>query len=402
MPPTWRAALTYIVYFTAVGAAWPYLPVFYRGLGLGLGTIGLIGALAAGTQLVGAPVWGGLADRFPHSRLSLPVAAFVATGGTLVLVNAHELPVIAAGAFILAFGLAGIGPVLDARTLDLLGADKIRYGQLRAWGSLAFVVAAWLVGGLIDAHGTMALFLVYIPMLALTAFIAFTLPRRSTARSGSILRGAWVLVGAPGMRVFLLGALLVWTMLSAVNSFYSIQVVALGGPAQTVGLAWAIGALIEVPIMFGFPRLAARFGMGRLLVLGASAFAVRAAAAAAATDATMLVLISPLEGIAFGLFFVGGVAFVSSRAPSGLAATAQGVYAAVTGLAAILGAAYGGLVAGALSLAGLFAISAVCGGLAALVIAVAVRPRTRPGGPAESATAGPADRLALLSQEVQP
>lgn len=55
MPPIWRAASTYIVYFVAVGAAFPYLPVHYRALGLDLGTIGLLAALSAATQLVAAP-----------------------------------------------------------------------------------------------------------------------------------------------------------------------------------------------------------------------------------------------------------------------------------------------------------------------------------------------------------
>ena len=50
MPPIWRAASTYIVYFVAVGAAYPYLPVHYRALGLDLGTIGLLAALAAATH----------------------------------------------------------------------------------------------------------------------------------------------------------------------------------------------------------------------------------------------------------------------------------------------------------------------------------------------------------------
>ncbi len=59
MPPIWRAAGTYIVYFVAVGASFPYLPVHYRALGLDLDTIGFLAALSAATQLVAAPAGGG-------------------------------------------------------------------------------------------------------------------------------------------------------------------------------------------------------------------------------------------------------------------------------------------------------------------------------------------------------
>ena len=76
-----RIFVAYLVYFVALGAAFPYLPVYYRQLGLGLTEIGLLTALQAGIQLVLAPVWGGLGDRFPRSRATLPLAALVATAG---------------------------------------------------------------------------------------------------------------------------------------------------------------------------------------------------------------------------------------------------------------------------------------------------------------------------------
>ena len=70
-----RILLAYLIYFAALGAAFPYLPVFYHDIGLGLEQIGILTALQAAMQLLLAPVWGGLADRFPHTRVTLPLAA---------------------------------------------------------------------------------------------------------------------------------------------------------------------------------------------------------------------------------------------------------------------------------------------------------------------------------------
>lgn len=336
-------------------------------------------------QLLAAPAWGALADRFPRTRLTLPAATLVGVAGAVLLANARDLPAITAGVLVLAAGLAGVGPVLDARAIETLGPARIRYGQVRAIGSVAFVVVAWGVGLLIDRRDAGALFLAYLPALLVTAAVSATLVRRPTTRAVGIARGALSLVRAPGMRLFMFGTFLVWTALVAANAFYSIRVTALGGEAQTVGLAWAVGAAVEVPVMWFYPRIAVRFGTGRPLVVGAVLFAVRAAIAAVATDPLLLVAISPIEGIAFGLFYVGGVTFVAERAPAGLAATAQGVFTAVAGLAAIVGSAAGGVVAGALEIEGLFAVSAAASTLAALVIALAVRgaadPGARPSGP---------------------
>jgi PPP family 3-phenylpropionic acid transporter len=363
-----------------VGAAFPYLPVHYRALGLDLDMIGLLAALSAATQLVAAPAWGAVADLFGRSRLTLPAAALVAAGGALALALAREPSTVTAAVVVLSAGLAGIGPVLDARTLELLGADRARYGRVRAWGSVSFVISAAICGPLLDARGTGALFLVYVPCLALTALIALGVPRRATRRPASLRVGTFQLLRQPRMVRFLAGSLMVWAALAAVNGFYSIQIVALGGAASLVGLAWVVGALVEIPIMWSFPRLAARFGSGRLLVAGGALFAARNVLAAIAPNGEVLVAIAPLEGAGFGLFFVGGVGFVAARAPAGLAGTAQGIFSATTGLATILGTGAAGLIATALTIPGMFAAAGVVGVIAAIVVADAVRGSVVPAG----------------------
>ena len=88
MPGVRRVTLAYIVYFTSLGASFPYLPVFYRqSLHLDLAAVGSIAAAQAAMSLLAAPLWGGLADRFPRSPLTHPVAAFVAAAGAAVLLS---------------------------------------------------------------------------------------------------------------------------------------------------------------------------------------------------------------------------------------------------------------------------------------------------------------------------
>ena len=192
------------------------------------------------------------------------------------------------------------------------------------------------------------------------------------------MRGAVGMVRGPGMRLFLFGTFLVWTSLVAVNTFVSIRMAGLGGAAPTVGLVWAIGAAVEVPIMWFFPRIARRFGTGPPLIIGAVLFSVRAGIAAIATDPLVLLATAPIEGMAFGLFYVGGVTFVAERASRGLAATAQGLFSAASGLAAIVGSVMGGLIAGATSIQSLFAICSVASLAAAIVVALAVRQSVTP------------------------
>jgi PPP family 3-phenylpropionic acid transporter len=371
-----RILVAYLVYFVALGAAFPYLPVFYHDLGLGLAEIGALTAIQAAIQLVLAPVWGGLADRFPRTRLTLPLAAVVATIGATILFRATDFGVVLAGSVVLYGGMAGIGPTLDARTLETLGtARRSRYGEVRAFGSLAFVLATLAVGFLLDAEGARSLFWVYIPFLIGTVVVTASIPRRGATRSTNILRGATSFLVRGRIALFFIGVVVVWSALAAANAFYSIQIVALGGSAGLVGIAWSIGAFIEVPYMYAFPRIAKRFRTERLVVAGSVAFAARAFLAAFVSDPAALVVLAPLEGFGFASVFVGGVTVVAERAPAGLQGTAQGLFAASTGLATIIGSLVGGVVAGLLGIEGLFAVSGLIGLVGSLILGLAlIRP----------------------------
>ena len=268
--------------------------------------------------------------------------------------------------------------MLDARTVDLLGDDRDRYGRARAWGSVAFIVAALVVGGVVDRTTPGGLFLVYVPALALTSVAGWLLLGGASGRGRRLLRvgrsDVAALLRQGSLGLFLAGSTLLWSAVTAVSTFFSVHLVTLGAPAQVVGLAWALGAIVEVPLMFAFPTLVRRIGSERLLVLAAIAFAVRALGFGLTTNVALLLAIQPLAGVGFALFYVGTVTYVSREAPSRLQATAQGIFSGTAfSVGSIVGATVGGQLGDALTLRGLFLACALATGVAALVVARAVR-----------------------------
>src|ERR687897_2781314 len=79
----------FVTLYIAVGAMFPFIPVYYSSLGISLDGVGLLGALSAGTAAIGSPLWGAASDRFGASRAVMPVAALAAaaaaTGVPLVV-----------------------------------------------------------------------------------------------------------------------------------------------------------------------------------------------------------------------------------------------------------------------------------------------------------------------------
>lgn len=368
------ARLAYVTVFAAVGATAPFLPVYYQSLGIGLGVIPMLGALMAGAGLIGSPLWGTIADRFRTSNLVLPAAALVASVGG-VLLGVVGWPALILVVPILGIGTSGIGPVLDARALEAVGEDRDRYGRFRVWGSASFVVVAIAVGWLIERTEVRSLFLVYVPMLLLTALIGLGLRPRGLVPPMPRLSGVKAVVRSPVLGPFLLASLLSWTASSAVNAYFSIYLRQIGAPDTVIGFAWAIGAVVEVPLMIAFPLLARRFGVERLIVLGAACMVVRAIVVSVVHDPLLVTSTMLLHGAGFALLTIGGVTYVSRHAPAGTAATAQGVLTATAySLASIIGPTIAGVLAGRFLLPEVFGIVSVGSICAVGALALALAP----------------------------
>jgi PPP family 3-phenylpropionic acid transporter len=242
------------------------------------------------------------------------------------------------------------------------------------------------------------MFALYGPLLVATGLAAFVLLRlpgddRSGRSPETRLRGGgtraalsafslstiMAAIRQPIIGRFFVGSVIVWTAFATLQTFVSLRVIQLGGDATAVGATWSVGALVEIPLMFAFPNLARRFGAERLLIVGAIAFGLRAAAVALVSTPWLVVAVSPLAGVGFAFFYVGTVTWVAGALPRGVQATAQGIFTGTAvSIGAIGGAILGGLIAGALSLPALFVVAAVGHGIGAIVVwqAIGRRPAT--------------------------
>src|SRR5712691_5401905 len=269
-------AVVYALLFFAVGTFFPYLSVFYRSVGLSFEGIGVITALTGFVAVVAAPVWGTAVDRLRDARGPLLVAGLWGAAAAGWLAVNREPLMIAFASAVMSAGTAGMDRCSTA-------------GRARAWGSAAFVAGALAVGFFLDRTGPAGLFLLYAPGIAVTGVMAWLLLGRSAGRTGRTVsigmgRDLGALVRDPTLLLLFVGSVIVWTAVSAVTTFVSVHLVELGSGSAVVGFVFAPGAIVEVPLMLAFPALARRTGAERLLILGAVAFAGRAAGWAIASE----------------------------------------------------------------------------------------------------------------------
>jgi len=376
------SGMAYALYFGAIGAWSPYWPVYFTHLGVDLAAIGLLAAIPAAVQIFASPSWGLLADRLGDVRPSLVAAAIICVGAALLMASGPATPWLFPAVALLALGGSAWPPLMDARTVSALGAQRDRYGQARGIGSAGFIVCSVVVGVLVTAHGPRVLFAAYVPLVAIAGLWVAGLFGRAGVRqrvAGVGPLGALRLLRDRSMALMFAGSVLVWAACNGASAFFSLRLVAQGGDATIVGVGWAMNAIVEIPFMLLFRPLARRTGVPALIATGAAVLAIRNLGWALAGNDLATVGVALLSGVGFSLFLVGVTGWLADRVPASLRATAQALFLGTAyAIGTITGSLGAGWLANSVSLDAMFYVATVVAAVGALTIWAAVgRPSPR-------------------------
>ncbi len=369
------AAGFYFCIFGALGALFPFLPILLRDRGFSGTALGALMATLPISNLVVPPLWGLIADLYRARSqllfvaaagagltllLLIPEGTLLATMGVLVLINLFRAP---------------LTPLADASTRSLLGAESVRYGQIRVWGSIGFALAVWATGAL-DAAGRPALMLGGTGLLYLAAAgVSLGLPRGHTHRRQHFGAPAWALLRRPRFLLFLAGTAAYYAGHATYDAFISLHLEDLGASHATIGESWAIGVSGEILIMFAAPHILRVVRGSHLLVLCSCVAALRWYLLATVTTPALVLLSQPLHGLTFGLWFVAFVDQAQEQAPDGLRSTVQTLASASMGVGMVLGYLGGGRLMDLSGTASVF--QAAVGAAAVSFLLYAARLRTR-------------------------
>lgn len=341
----WLMAAYYFFFYGAFGCFLTYLPLYYQHIGLPGEKIGLLVALSPVVLFVSGPLWGAIADRFNLHRWLLPLATFSAIGPVFLFPLTRDLSFLIPLVLVQAFFSQAIGPLMDSAALDIAGKTKTDFGQVRLGGSVGFMVISVIVGWLITNFGLEWLFYSYMTCMAIAGLIALALPARAHHWQAPLWQGLRNLLSKPPLVFFLVAAFLVGVAANAVQFFFPIYLTDLGSDANLVGIAGALAALTEVPVLYSGNRIVRKVGgLWIGVVLGACIYASRWFLLSFMANPVAATLTQALHGFSFGLFYVAGVAFVDANTPDGLSATAQSLFfVAMWGLGAAAGSVLGGM-----------------------------------------------------------
>ncbi|MEJ7618685.1 MAG: MFS transporter [Pyrinomonadaceae bacterium] len=362
-----QLSAAYFLYFITLGLFGPYFPVYLRERGLSGVQIGWVLALSPVLKIFVPPILGALADRARGPRFWGMVTAWAALSSLALVVT------LSGNSWALIFSIAcycaATAPVmalLDSATLHFLQrTQQGRFGYVRLWGSLGFVLSSCGLGllytdlpaqiiaaSLIGAHLVFALFITGAriedaPLGISNLFTQYRL-------IASLLRNpvAWLLLST----IFLNRV-----ASSPYSVFYTVFLQDIGLGGDVVALTWGLAVGVEVVTMLFVDRLIDRLGAGRVLALGVGLEAVRWLALSTLHTKTALLLIAPWHGLAFGLLYVASVREMTRIAPRELRTLGQGLAAAAAGGGQVIGFIGSGYLFQRLGGGGLFLAAALVG-----------------------------------------
>lgn len=385
MAPTHRRlAAFYAAYLAALGAFSPYFPLFLDAQGLSAVAISTLMSLWYGTRIVAPSAWGWLTQnsarpiRWLRGGALLTLLCFA--GFTL-----EGLPWIALLAVMAAFSFFynAIMPQFEAITLSHLSAEPQRYGRIRLWGSVGFLVTAFGFGPMFDALGIGWLPWAMLPLFALVVWGACVNDYGPPLPDDRARESLATSLRRPGLAALITAGFLMQVAHGPYYVFFSLHLAEHGYSRGALGGFWAVGVFAEI-LMFWFAgRLLERHGAVVLMRWCMAIAALRFALTALLPGAVPVLLFAQTgHAASFGLYHAASMQRVARLFPGRLLGQGQGL---LYGLGSGVGGVAGAMLAGAMWQLGggraafLAAALAACAGL--VVTLRAMQPgdaRTRP------------------------
>jgi nucleoside transporter len=326
-----RLSVMMFLQFFTWGAWTPPIGACFSANGLSGATAGVLGAGPIAAMI--APLFLGLvADRLFPSQVVMGVLMLIASAfmylalGYAEAGNADMVWWMFFGHMLCYMPTLGLGNTIAFANVD----DQNKFPAIRVWGTIGWIVAGLVVGGLAWSTSFNIMRLSAIAAAVLGIY-CFTLPHTPPPAKGKPLNlGSLLMVDAFGLlksvpfAVFMVCSTLICIPLAYYYAFTSNLLTTAG--FEQAGSTMTIGQMSEIVFMLLIPFFFRRLGVKWMILVGMLAWVARYLLFAfGAPDQViwMLLLGLVLHGICYDFFFVTGFMYTDQKAPAEVRGQAQ-------------------------------------------------------------------------------
>jgi PPP family 3-phenylpropionic acid transporter len=349
----------------------PYAPLWFQSLGFSTLVIGAILSTQSWTRVFAPYAWSWFGDHSGRRVELIRVSALGALLSAAGLLGVHGAVPVALTCALLFIANGGVIPLSEATLAHLLhtaeGVDPSRYGRVRVWGSIGFIVSVTSFGSLLEAAG-IGIFPVFVAaMNALLLAAALRLPNtRESARHADAAPAVLPLLRRPEVAWFFASVFFTVLAHTSLYAFLSLYLVWLGYGKAAVGALWAVSVVVEIACFWTQGRWFGWLAPHRWLEVVAGVTALRfVATAAGGAWLPVLVLAQLTHAVTFAAHHASCIALVHQHFPGRLRGRGQALYTSLGyGLSGVVGGVGGGWLILHLGYPSVFWAAALCAGAA--------------------------------------
>ncbi|MDO8894969.1 MAG: MFS transporter [Nitrosomonas sp.] len=264
--PYWRLSGFYFFYFAVIGAFAPYWSLYLQSLGFSALQIGVLMSLLLFTRIFSPAAWGWLAD---HMGKRVRVVQIAAASGLLSFCGFFLGESFAWVFFVMlamSFFWSASLPIMEAITLSHLGERTDKYGRIRSWGSVGFVLAVVGIGYFLQSVEIIWLLWIILGLKFGILIFSYQIPEKEIINYTAGLHTVRQICLRPEVMAFLIASLLMLFAHGAYYTFFSIYLVEHGYDKGFIGWLWATGVICEIGIFFIMPWLMRHFSLKHILI----------------------------------------------------------------------------------------------------------------------------------------
>lgn len=264
--PYWRLSGFYFFYFAFVGAFSPYWSLYLQSLSFDAVQIGVLMSLLLVTRIFSPAIWGWLADHTGKRVRVMQVAAVCGFVSFCGFFFGESFIWIFLVMLSMSFFWSASLPLMEAITLSHLGERTEKYGRIRSWGSLGFVLAVVGIGYTLESVAIAWLLWIVLGLKLGIVIFSYQLVEKEIIKYTTGFDSLKQICSRPEVAAFLFSSFLMLFAHGAYYTFFSIHLVDAGYDKGFVGWLWAIGVMCEIGIFFIMPWLMRRFYLVHFLV----------------------------------------------------------------------------------------------------------------------------------------
>ncbi|NQX79436.1 MAG: MFS transporter [Hyphomicrobiaceae bacterium] len=328
--------------FAYIGIYLPFISIWLSGRGMTSLEIAILLSAPSFFRVIVTPIIGIWSDTKLDHRTAMLLGSWITVIASIILLLTNEFFLLLLLIIVLQLATHSLIPLIEAKSLSDARIFGLDYGQMRLWGSLAFIAANISGGFIITICGIESVVVMLIVASSFILLTAYFLPHNSHStialrpdcRTGllnikTLLHRRWFLY-------ILIASGLIQSSHAAFYTFGTLHWRSFGISGDWVGILWSLGVIMEAGLFSISGRLLTRIKPTGLIMIGGIGAIVRWTFMAFDPPFWSLFPLQCLHAITFAATHLGTINVIHNHVPATQSGAAQTISTAL-GSGALMG-----------------------------------------------------------------